>query len=245
MVIMIIFLVLSMLFLIGTVIYVNYKKKNINKAIKLDSNAENKQKKNRNNKNQLADILEVKIKDNIICLGNRYSIVVRLGNIDYNMMSDKEQETVEYILSKTALSIDYPIQFYSTTEYIDTSKIIDLISKNQMNNDKIKEYQEYLIKYLYNLMENRSITVIRNYAIISYDGLYDNAKEELIRQAMSFKGSLQETNIICEVLNEDELYDLVYRELNKNSLLSIRNLNKGGNSLYVSKKEANKRNRYI
>ena len=187
-------------------------------------------------------MLEIKIKDNIICLGNRYSVVVRLGNIDYHMLSDNEQETVEYILAKTSLAIDYPIQFYSTTEYINTSKIIDLIRQNKMNNEKIKEYQNYLMEYLYSLMENRNITIIRNYAIISFDGLYENAKEELQRQAMSFKASLQETNVMCEILTEDELYDLIYRELNKNSLFGISNLKGGGKNLYVSKKEKSKRN---
>ena len=31
--------------------------------------------------------LQIKIKDNIICLGNRYSNVIKLGNIDYNMLN--------------------------------------------------------------------------------------------------------------------------------------------------------------
>ena len=127
MIIMIIFLILTVLFIIGTVIYLNQKKKNINKDIKQKSNIEVKEKKKKKNKKQLSDILEVRIKDNIICLGNRYSNVIRLGNIDYNMLSDTEQESIENILIQTALAIDYPIQFFSTTEYIDTSKVVSLI----------------------------------------------------------------------------------------------------------------------
>ena len=241
MLIMSIFLALSFVFVLGTTIYVSRKKKSAN-SIKQSDKIEEKPKTEKNEKKKLADMLEIKIKDNIICLGNRYSVVVRLGNIDYHMLSDNEQETVEYILAKTALAIDYPIQFYSTTEYINTSKIIDLIRQNKMNNEKIKEYQNYLMEYLYSLMENRNITIIRNYAIISFDGLYENAKEELQRQAMSFKASLQETNVMCEILTEDELYDLIYRELNKNSLFGISNLKGGGKNLYVSKKEKSKRN---
>lgn len=239
MVIMIVFLVLTVLFVIGTFIYLNYKKKNKNNSIIKKSN-ETKDKKRKNHKKELSDIFQVKIKDNIICLGNRYSHVLKLGSIDYNMLSNNEQDAIENILIQTALSIDYPVQFFSTTEYIDTSKIVSLIKMNKTSNIKIKEYQKYLIKYLETLMENRTISIVKNYAIISYDGLYENAVEELNRKALSFKGNLLRAKIVCEILNEDELYNLIYRELNKNSALNINHLKEGGKKLYVGKKQKRK-----
>ena len=247
MVIMIIFLVLSVAFVIGTAIYLNNKKKNINNNIKQSSNAQPKEKRNKKTKKQLSDILQIKIKDNIVCLGNRYSNIIKLGNIDYNMLSNHEQDSIESILIQTALAIDYPIQFFSTTEYIDTSKVITLIKQNKTKNYKVEEYKNYLIDYLQNLMENRTISVVKNYAIISYDGLYENAVEELNRKSSSFKGNLLRAKIVCEVLNEDDLYNLIYRELNKNSALNISTLKEGGKNLYVGKKQKrkDKRNWYI
>ena len=240
MVIMIIFLVLSVAFVIGTAIYLNNKKKNINNNIKQSSNAQPKEKRNKKTKKQLSDILQIKIKDNIVCLGNRYSNIIKLGNIDYNMLSNHEQDSIESILIQTALAIDYPIQFFSTTEYIDTSKVITLIKQNKTKNYKVEEYKNYLIDYLQNLMENRTISVVKNYAIISYDGLYENAVEELNRKSSSFKGNLLRAKIVCEVLNEDDLYNLIYRELNKNSALNISTLKEGGKNLYVGKKQKRK-----
>lgn len=234
MVIMIIFLILTIVFVIGTVIYLNYKNRNIGINIKQNSDKQNN-KKTRNNKKRLLDILQIKIKNDILCVGNRYSKIIRLGNIDYNMLSNTEQDSIESILVQTALGIDYPIQFFSTTEFINTSKIIELMRENKSQNFNIQEYQNYLIEYLKNLMENRTISVIKNYAIISYDGLYENAIEELNRKTVSFKGNLLRAKIECEILNEDEIYNLIYRELNKNSTLNISNLRKGGN-LYVDKK---------
>lgn len=239
MLIMCIFLVLTVIFIIGTAIYLNYKKKNINNSLKQTTY---KEKIKRKSKKQLADILKMKIKDNIISIDNRYSTVIRLGNIDYNMLSNSEQDSIENVLIQTSLSIDYPVQFFSTTDFIDTSKVISLIRQNKSQNSKIQEYQNYLIEYLKNLMENRTISVIKNYAIISYDGLYENAIEELNRKSLSFKGNLLRAKIECEILNEDELYNLIYRELNKNSALNISNLKKGGN-LYVGKKQESKRKR--
>ena len=242
MVIMIIFLVLSIVFVIGTAIYLNYKKKNINSNIKQTSNdTKAKEKAKNKSKKELSNILDIKIKDNIVCIGNRYSNIVKLGNIDYNMLSDKEQDSVESVLIQTALAIDYPIQFFSTTEYIDTSKIVSLINENKTKNLKIIEYKNYLTNYLQNLMENRTISVVKNYAVISYDGLYENAIDELNRKVASFKGNLMRTKIVCETLSEDELYNLIYRELNKNSALNISKLKEGGKNLYVGKKQKTKR----
>lgn len=240
MVIMIIFLILSALFVIGTAIYLNNKKKNINNNIKQSSNTQPKEKGHKKTKKQLSDILQIKIKDNIVCLGNRYSNIIKLGNIDYNMLSNHEQDSIESILIQTALSIDYPVQFFSTTEYIDTSKVVTLIKQNKTKNYKVEEYKNYLIDYLQNLMENRTISVVKNYAIISYDGLYENAVEELNRKSSSFKGNLLRAKIVCEILNEDDLYNLIYRELNKNSALNISTLKEGGKNLYVGKKQKRK-----
>ncbi len=243
MVLMIVFLVLTIVFIIGTVIYLNYKKKNINSKIKQSSPIENQPKGKKKTKKQLEDILEFKIKDNMICLGNRYSYVIRLGNIDYNMLSTQEQDSIESILIQTALAIDYPVQFFSTTEFIDTSKIITLIKQNKTNNSKIQDYKSYLIEYLENLMENRTISVAKNYAIISYDGLYENAVQELERKSNSFKGNLLRAKIVCETLSEDNLYNLIYRELNKNAALNISSLKEGGKNLYVGKKQKRKEKR--
>lgn len=242
MIIMVIFLILSVVFIIGTVIYLKQKKKNVNDNIKQapSNNTKKDNKNSKKEKKQLADILQFKIKDNIICLGSRYSNVIRLGNIDYNMLSNSEQDSIENILIQTALAIDYPVQFFSTTEYIDTSKVVALIKQNKIKNYKIQEYKNYLINYLENLMDNRSISVVKNYAIISYDGLYEDAIEELNRKSMSFKGSLLRAKIVCEILAEDDLYNLIYRELNKNSALSISPLKEGVKNLYVGKKQKRK-----
>lgn len=247
MIIMFIFLFLTVVFVIATAFYLNRKKKTVNSNTKQDSKNDTKEKNKKGHQKQLADIFDMKIKDNIICLGNRYSNIIRLGNIDYNMLSDSEQNAIENVLIQTALAIDYPIQFFSTTEFIDTSKVISLLKENKTNSFKIKEYKEYLIEYLQNLMENRTISVVKNYAIISYDGLYENAIEELNRKSTAFIGNLLRAKIMCEILNEDDLYNLVYRELNKNSGLNISKLKEGGKSLYVGKKQKTKekRNKHI
>lgn len=231
---MIILIVLSIIFLIGAIIYSNYKKKNIDsKLIKQGLEVKNK----KSNKN-LKDILDIQIKDCFIKVGNRYSSILRLGNIDYHMLSDNEQEAIENVLIQTALSVDYPIQFYNTTEIIDTSKIINIMKENEVTSYKANEYKQHMIKYLQELMEDRNITVIRNYAIISYDGLFEDAQTELIRLCNSFKSNLLRAKIQTELLEKIDLYNLIFRELNKNSKVKLENI--GGENLYVGKTKKNK-----
>ena len=157
------------------------------------------------------------------------------------MLSDDEQEVIENVLVQTALSIDYNIQFYNTTETIDTSKIINKMQENELDSYKANEYKEYMINYLQNLMENRNITVVRNYAIISYDGLFEDAQTELLRLCNSFKNNLLRAKIQTEILEEVDLYNLLFRELNKNSKVKLDSLNTGGENLYVGKAKKNKK----
>lgn len=244
MIIMFIFLGLTVVFVICTAIYLN-KKKNQNGFIQKNDKKASENQSKKVDKKKLENIFNFKIKDNIIFIGNRYSNIVRLGNIDYNMLSVSEQDSIENILIQTALSIDYPVQFFSTTEYIDTTKVISLMEKNKNTNEKIEEYKNYLIDYLHNLMENRTISVVRSYAIISCDENLKDAMQELNRKTLSFTSSLLRAKIVCEVLTEDEIYDLIYKELNKNSTINISNLQGGGKELYVGKKQKVRRNKHI
>ena len=242
MLIMSIFLILTFIMIVGTLLYVSNKKNKIVRGIKDNtSNVKENKKSKSESKKQLKDILGVKIKDSIILFGTRYSSIIKLGNVDYNMLSNSEQEGIENVLIQTALSIDYPIQFFSTTEYVDTSKVIQKIKENKIDNKKIQEYQNALIDYLDNLMNNRSISVINNYAIISYDGYYENAIDELNRRVSSFKSNLLRAKVQCEVLEENEIYNLFYRELNKNSNSKIDLLKGGCEKLYVGKNKKKKR----
>ena len=233
MAVMIILVSLSVVFLIGASIYVRYKNKNYDNKLKKQRLSQ--EKKNKKSNKNLYDILNIKIKDNVIKIDNRYSCILRLGNVDYHMLSDDEQETIENVLMQTALSIDYPIQFFNTTENIDTRKIISIMKENNLNSYKANEYKDYMIKYLQNLMENRNITVVRNYAVISYDGTYEDAMQELIRLCNSFKSNLLRAKIQVELLGENELYNLIFRELNKNSIVKLQINEEGGEKLYVGK----------
>jgi len=240
MVLTFIFIILTILVLLGTAVYLTLQKNKLKSTRKEISNDVGNRKRNKRSNKNISDILDIQIIDNIICLGNRYSSILELGSIDFNMLSDDEQTSIENVLMQTALSIDYPVQFFSTMEYIDTTKVIGQIKENKVNSNALQEYRGYLINYLENLMESRNISVLKNYAIISYDGAYENAQNELVRRCNSFKLNLLRAKISSSLLTENDLYNLIYRELNKNSKIKVDLLKEGGQNLYVKKRKLKK-----
>lgn len=235
MLIMLIFIILSVVLIIITAIYTNIKKKNVK-----HNNTNDSKEKPKNNKKKLGDILNIKIKDGVIYLNNRYSKIIKLGNIDYNILSDKEQRVVESILIETALAVDYPVQFFTTSEFIETTHIIEYMKQNTSENAKVQEYKLYLMEYLKNLMENKSISIIKSYAVISTDNIHSNSIQELNRKANELKTNLLKANISSEILTENEVLNLIYRELHNNSLLDVNTFLKGGKKLYVETKKRRK-----
>ena len=238
MVIMIIFLVMSLLAILLTFFYLNTSKNKVKKISKTtEKNINNDNTKQQNKK--LKDILGLKIDNSMINIENRYSCILRIGSIDYNMMSENEQETIENVLMQTALSFDGFIQFLTTTENIDTNEIIADIKKTRAVNIQIRNCKENLINFLNSMMQNMDTSINRNYIILSYDGLYEDAIKELNRRITNLKTSLSRIKIQCELLNDEDIYNLLYKELNKNS--NIIRMNFGKEDLYVKQKEKTKR----
>ena len=220
---MIIFLLLTVIVVIGTCVYLYKIKKKENR------------KRNTHIK-KMKDIFDIRVKESIMYIEkyNCFSVILELGNIDYHMLADDEQESIENVLTQTMLALDGPIQFFSTTENIDTSKIIDEIRKNKTNKEQVNEYKEKMIKYLEDIMK-RDISVVKNYAVISYVGKTENAANELNRKIGVLKSNFMKIKITCTILNDDKIYNLLFRELNKNSSVKKLNLYKEGENLYVEK----------
>lgn len=225
MVISIIFIFLSVIIIVFTAIYLknkNYIKKNsyIRKG-----------------KKTLKNLWEIDdIRDNIIVSNNKNTIIMRIGGIDYNLLSEKEQNALELGLIEISKTIKYPLQFFSTTEFVDTEEIINEIKKNieYNENKKLYNYGSNIIEHLYKMMDNRDLYIRKNYVIVSCIGDFNKAKYELKGIYDTLRFNLLNSRIGLEVLNNSEIVELLHRELNKNTTTKIENLlSKGGLELYV------------
>ncbi|MCI8308808.1 MAG: hypothetical protein HFJ45_01020 [Clostridia bacterium] len=220
-----IFLILSGVVIIFTIIYLR-KKDMINKNIQ-----------KRKGRKTLKNLWEIDdVKNGIIVSGNKHTIVMKIGSIDYHLLSEKEQNVLETSLIEIAKMIKYPMQFFSTTEFVDTSEIVKEIedSISSKTNEKIVKYGNKIKEYLMDLMENRNLYVRKNYVLISCIGSFEKCKYELNSSYENLKFNLLNSRITLDILDDYEILELLHRELNKNTKVKIKDvLKKGGMSLYA------------
>lgn len=234
MIIGIIFLFLSFGVILITAIYLKRKDKLKRNVYKI------KGKRNLKNLWEIDDI-----RDNIIVSGNKNTIIMKIGNVDYHLLSEKEQNILELNLVEIAKTIKYPLQFFSTTEFIDTSTIINEIKNSISNKDnkKLVEYGKEIIKYLSKMMDNHDLYIRKNYVIISFIGNFEKAKQELNTIYENLRFNFLNSKIGLELLEDIEIVELLHRELNKNTTTKLKKIiEKGGVGLYVkgtNKIEAN------
>ncbi|MFU0783842.1 MAG: hypothetical protein ACFWT2_12270 [Thermoanaerobacterium thermosaccharolyticum] len=234
MVILIILLIMSAGVIIGTYLFLKYDENRI-KQLRYKRYEPVPEKLKKYNIKDLWGIDD--IRDGIIYLhGNRYSTVLSISPIDYNFLSEEEQNAVEDALRQTALSFETPVQFFSTTEYVDTNSVInDIKANNEIFNTKQANYARDMIDYLESLMNEKSIYVRKSYVILSYDGFGDEAYEKLNKAADIFISNMARANIPCERIGSGEILDLLYNTLNRgNSLKPSNVVEKGGFELYVT-----------
>lgn len=226
MIVAIIFAILSIVVIVFTVIYLNKQKSKI--KIKREK---------RKGKKTIKNIWNIdEINENVIVADNKKTIIMKIGSIDYHLLSEKEQNALELNLVEIAKTIKYPLQFFSTTEFVDTTDVINQIKENiqNSNNYKIIEYGNNIINHLSKLMENHNLLVRKNYVVLSTYGEFDKARYELISSYENLRFNLLNAKIQLDLLSDIEIIELLHRELNKNSTVKIESiLQEGGLDTYV------------
>lgn len=230
MIITIFFIILSIALAIVLPIYLKKK----NKMYSFKPSTKNGLKENKKDIRKIWGIDD--IKDGIISINGKNSIIIELGSIEYKLLNDEEQNNIDNNLIKLAKTFSKQIQFFSTTEKIDTSDKIELINNNiqLQKNENIKDYGNSIIEYLSNIMQENNLYVRKNYCIIDSNEPIEKAKIELEDYYNDFKYSLASIKIKTRRLSDMEIIELIGRELNKQPNESIRKMiQKGGLDLYV------------
>ena len=110
MVITIFFMLASIGLAIFLPIYIRAKNKIYNQNSK-EKLSFKKQKKNIKN---IWGIEE--IKDNILVINNKCSIIIELGSIEYRLLNEEEQDNIDNNLIKISKTFTFQTQFFSTIE---------------------------------------------------------------------------------------------------------------------------------
>lgn len=232
MIITIFLVLLGILFMIGTLIYLN-KKNNLQ---------ETDEKSNRNDKikKKLSNLWGIdEINNGIITINkNQHSIIVELESIDYNLLHDEEKASVDRELISIAKMLKFPLQFLEIKNKLNLSDMIEEIKINtNSSTDDIKTYAEKIINHLEKITENQDLFERKNFIIISTFKNKKEADTELKEFYQLLRYHLLDIKVNIRMLNDIEITKLIYEQFHKNSIDNIENIKeKGGFELYVTSK---------
>ena len=179
-----------------------------------------------------------------ITLQEEYGISDNILNLD-NIQTNNETAKVYVFNSSTGKQIKisktftFQTQFFSTIEKIDTTDKILNIRENiqKQRNNNVKEYGESIIQYLRNIMQEENLYVRKNYLIITSTETFEKAVVELKEFYDDLKYSFASIKVTVRLLDDMDIVELLYRELNKNANENLRNIIKeGGLKFYVEAK---------
>lgn len=231
------FMFISIVVIVVTTIYVKRNNKFYNFKPEEKSNLK-KQKKN------IKEIWGIDlIKDSVITVQGLHSIIVELGSIEYRLLNEKEQESIDNALINISKTMSYKMQFFSTIVKVDTREKIEEVKSNmqKQKNAKMIEYGEAIIEYLENIMQEEDLYVRKNYLIISSFEAREKAEYNLKEFYNNLKYGLSNIKISTKLLNDAGIIELLHRELNKDSTENIEKIVKeGGLDFYVQNKEKRK-----
>ena len=233
-IISIFFIVVGIIFLISTFVYT--RNKNSLKDIKTKNDKNIKKVKK-----TLSNIWGIdEIKNQILTTNkNQHSIIIELGSIEYNLLYENEQNSVDRELISIAKMIKFPIQFLEVKEQLSMKEAIENIEFNTANaNDYIKEYAKNIISHLYKIQQNQNLFERKCYMIISSFNKREIAEVELKEFYNLLKYHLMNIKIGTRLLNDRDIIELLYKQFHKGNKNVISKMKeKGGFDLYVKAKK--------
>ncbi len=167
------------------------------------------------------------IQSSVIILNDGwYRVLLKIGPIDYHIMNEDEQYTIESVLMSCAMALSFPVQLFSTTELVDTKNCAQAIrlfieSKEQQLSGTMIEYGLNMYSSLTSMMQNRGLHNRPRYIAVSYhtnDG-FDKAKNELMRRAHMLINNLRRAKINTDILSSEQVLDVLFRFCNRGRVM--------------------------
>ena len=137
------FIFISIVVILGTTIYVKKNNKFYNYKPEEKANLK-KQKRN------IKDIWGIeKIKNDVITVQGQHSIIIEIGSIEYRLLNEMEQESIDNTLINISKTMDYKTQFFSTVVKVDTREKSEEIRNNMkmQRNINMVDYGNAIIEY--------------------------------------------------------------------------------------------------
>lgn len=172
------------------------------------------------------DMWEIKdIRQSVIIMPGGYSVVLGISPVNFMLMSEKEQHSIETALMQlvTALPAGSNVQFLTTTEVAEPEKgIKDIVEAD--------EYAMEMVSYLDAITSQRNIYVRRSYAVVSCktNRGFEYARSELMRRASILMNNLSRAKVSAYMLDTGQIVNLLHKMFNRGSMVKPTELVKNG-----------------
>ena len=154
-----------------------------------------------------------------------YRSLMKIGPIDYHIMNESEQYSIESVLMSCAMALGFRIQLFSTAELVDTKScamaIHSFMESQQNLSEAMLEYGFNMYSYLDSMMQNRNVHNRPRYIAVSYytpDG-FGKARSELQRRAHILVNNLRRAKITADILSSEQVLDVIYRFNNRGRVM--------------------------
>lgn len=181
-------------------------------------------------RNQLKRVLEIKniLPDGTVVMDNfRYVRIFGLSSQDFDLMSEAEQEAFELSLMSLMRALDVPVQFFVTTQRIETTQQVNEIERfltqnTATINESLKKYCEMLKNELLQLQKQKSLYVRKSFVTVWVQE--QNKKvvfEKLNDRTKKVLSLFKNAGIKIYQLSMPEVLQLLHDELNKNKIFKV------------------------
>ncbi len=156
----------------------------------------------------------------LILPGGRYRLILEvLGTLNFLLLTDEEQNTVEDLFRSCLASISFPVQFYVQTRRLDLSAEIAGLNRvvHEGEAPQLKQYRERFVNHLStDWMRGRNVLTRRTYVVIPYDGPggYEEAQQELWRRRELIDATLRRW-LGTRTLSTGDIVEILYVLFNK------------------------------
>lgn len=186
---------------------------------------------------------EIKSLDNhmIRRYDNTFTMVAEVEPVNYFLLDQSEQESIDSIFETWLAQINYPVRIYLQNRFIDLSEQIEEIQKI-MNEEDLSllayEYGQKMIEDLIQWQRSQPRYETKRYLVFDYkvdvkdikaenaeeleEKIIDKAFNELYRRVMTAKTQLRKANIEVNLLTTDGICEVLYYTFNRRKALKNR-----------------------
>lgn len=191
------------------------------------------------------DLIEdiVDINNHLVHLrGNRFLLYAEVGPCNYFLRSQEEQEAIDSAFESWLATLNYQVQWYIQSRYIDLSEPIEEMRSNMMEANDIPynalEYGKSMLNDLIHWQNSSPRYEEKDYIVFPYEvnvsnldasnkdelkeQIVEKAWTELYRRYNNARGLLRKANMDVQLLTTEGIYDVLYHLFNRKKALKTK-----------------------